>query len=295
MDNNTPTTSSNKKPIDKIFSLLKENKIDEAYSYVKSGELREVETTDEHGTTPLQYASFRGLLDMCKLLVSRGADVNAKTHDQGYTALMFAAISNHTHVVRYLLELGADIDYTNTIGRTAAQMATFVNSNEAADLINSYISKSDLEYYTKINSIDEKEPKLPKGECCNELHKLLTTSAVNYSPVRIMKAIKLASNNVLMANLDRVIRTLDAFSRKAFRNEMNECPNDILSFKLHYYKYIFEYLSLQKKKLIEKQISEGKTLSEQEIEEKVFDLCIRQLLTEEQVCLYIINAKIWVN
>lgn len=141
-----------KKEKDEIFTILKENRIDEAIRYVKEGKLRQVDTTDEHGTTPLQYAAFRGLYDMCELLIALGADVNAKSHDQGYTALMFAAISNHTHVVRLLLERDADADYTNTIGRTAAQMATFVNSNEAADLINSYISKRALEYFTEVSS-----------------------------------------------------------------------------------------------------------------------------------------------
>ena len=70
------------------------------------------------------------------MLLSKGADVNAKTHDQGYSALMFAAISNHQKTVSLLLEHGADIDYTNMIGRTASQMASFVNSNECVELIN---------------------------------------------------------------------------------------------------------------------------------------------------------------
>lgn len=270
---------SSSKPIDPIYSILKENKIDEAIEYVRTGKLKPIDCEDEHGTTPLQYAAFRGHYDLCKLLIERGANVNAKSHDQGYSALMFAAISNHVQVVRLLLDYDADPDYTNTIGRTAAQMATFVNSNDSADVINSYVSKKSIEYYTEIHSIDEKEPKLPKGECADELHKLVTTSATNYAPVRIFKSIKQANNNVLMANIDRVIRTLDAFATRAFRDDRNECPNDLLSFKMHYYKYQFEFLRAQRKKLVEAHAS----LSAQEIDEKLFESCIRMLLSEEKI------------
>ena len=141
---------SSSKPIDPIYSILKENKIDEAIEYVRTGKLKPIDCEDEHGTTPLQYAAFRGHYDLCKLLIERGANVNAKSHDQGYSALMFAAISNHVQVVRLLLDYDADPDYTNTIGRTAAQMATFVNSNDSADVINSYVSKKSIEYYTEV-------------------------------------------------------------------------------------------------------------------------------------------------
>jgi len=126
--------------LDEIFSLIKENKITEAIEYVVQDKLKTVDCIDEHGTTPLQYASFRGLNELCKVLIEKGADVNAKTHDQGYSALMFASISNHTAVVRLLLENDADVDYTNLIGRNASQMASFVNSLESVDLIKGVIS-----------------------------------------------------------------------------------------------------------------------------------------------------------
>ena len=186
-----------------IFQLLKDNKIGEAIEYVSSGGLSPIDCTDEHGTTPLQYAAFRGLVDLCALLLRRGADVNAKSHDQGYSALMFAAISNHKPVVELLLASGADTDYRNTIGRTASQMAAFVNSHECVDLINGYISKPALAYYTDIRSVSETEPKLPKGECLDELHKLLINSS-NYSPIRVVKLIKQAKDNVLLVNIEKV-------------------------------------------------------------------------------------------
>ncbi len=130
------------------------------------------------------------MYDICKLLIKNSADVNAKTHDQGYSALMFAAISNNHEIVNLLLDHEADTECVNSIGRTASQMAAFVNSNESADLINGHISKKSLEYYTNINSISETESKLPKGECFEKLYELLTKS-INYSPIKIIRAVKI--------------------------------------------------------------------------------------------------------
>jgi len=43
--------------------------------------------------TPLQHAAYKGQTNICSLLLAHGADVNDHEHDQGYTALMFAALS----------------------------------------------------------------------------------------------------------------------------------------------------------------------------------------------------------
>ncbi len=165
--------------------------------------------------------------------------MNAKSHDQGYSALMFAAIANQPEIVSLLLENDADPDLLNSIGRNAVQMAAFVNSNEAVDIIKGYIPRKCLEYYTNITGISETEPKLPKGQCCDELYALLTKS-VNYSPIRILKAIMHSS--VLFENCLKIIRTLDAFIVKSVKDTDDGLPKDVLAFKLHYIKYMFEYL-----------------------------------------------------
>jgi ankyrin repeat protein len=43
--------------------------------------------------TPLQHAAFKGHGKICSFLLKHGADVNDHEHDQGYTALMFGALS----------------------------------------------------------------------------------------------------------------------------------------------------------------------------------------------------------
>ncbi|KDO23987.1 hypothetical protein SPRG_10684 [Saprolegnia parasitica CBS 223.65] len=56
---------------------------------------------------PLHYAAYQGHLPLCRLLIEKKAKINA-TNAVGCTALFFASQQEHTSVVQYLLEQGAD-------------------------------------------------------------------------------------------------------------------------------------------------------------------------------------------
>src|SRR5205814_9118638 len=49
-----------------------------------------------------------GNVDAVRILLDRGADVNARENYKGQTALMWAAAERHPAVVKLLLERGAD-------------------------------------------------------------------------------------------------------------------------------------------------------------------------------------------
>ena len=53
-------------------------------------------------------AARAGNADAVRLLLDRGADVNARETYKGQTALMWAAAERHPAVVKLLLERGAD-------------------------------------------------------------------------------------------------------------------------------------------------------------------------------------------
>jgi len=57
----------------------------------------------QHGMTPLQHSAYKGHSELCELLLSHGADVNANSHDHGYTALMFGALSGIIIMVSFII------------------------------------------------------------------------------------------------------------------------------------------------------------------------------------------------
>jgi ankyrin repeat protein len=61
---------------------------------------------NKHGWTPLHRASINGALEVVRLLLEHGADVEAKDND-GETALQVAAYKGHDEVVELLREHGA--------------------------------------------------------------------------------------------------------------------------------------------------------------------------------------------
>lgn len=81
------------------------------------------------GGTALMLASTEGHLEIVKYLISKGADINAKS-DKGWTALMAASgEKGHLDVVKYLISKGADINARNDDGRTALMNAATYSGN----------------------------------------------------------------------------------------------------------------------------------------------------------------------
>lgn len=86
------------------------------------------------GNTALFLAAYRGRMDVVKLLVEHGADVNAKD-DGDSTPLQDAAWSGQTEVVRYLLEQGAEPDAKDGFGRSALDLAIEGGHTEIATIL----------------------------------------------------------------------------------------------------------------------------------------------------------------
>lgn len=83
----------------------------------------DVEARDGMGNTALMGVAFKGLSDMAKLLVEEfGADVNA-TNNAGGTPLTFAATFGQYDMVVQLLTYGADPAHADQDGHTALSLA----------------------------------------------------------------------------------------------------------------------------------------------------------------------------
>src|SRR5689334_5827129 len=70
---------------------------------------------DEHiGSTPLHFASHRGLADVVDALIAAGADVHARERVSDTTPLHWAAEGGHERIIRALVRAGARLDVVDS-------------------------------------------------------------------------------------------------------------------------------------------------------------------------------------
>ena len=67
----------------------------------------DVNAKTRYGATPLSYACDRGNVELVKLLIEKGANLDAKDTFYGAAPIIWAAQKGHAEVIRVLLEKGA--------------------------------------------------------------------------------------------------------------------------------------------------------------------------------------------
>ena len=92
------------------------------------------ETKDVYRNTALHRAVKRGHIDVVRLLVERGANIEAKESDKS-TPLYLAAMLGHTDIARYLLDCGANIESQGYYKRTPLSVATFYKNIDVFRLL----------------------------------------------------------------------------------------------------------------------------------------------------------------
>ena len=108
---------------------------------------------DDRGITPLMYAAEIGSLDALRLLIDRGADVNAQIAF-GAPALMWSV--SDPAKVRLLLDHGAPVNTVARSGRTALIVAAF--TNPSADVVKLLLARGakvgvmDARHVTPLNA-----------------------------------------------------------------------------------------------------------------------------------------------
>ena len=92
----------------------------------------QVEARNIDGVTPLHFAAMQGHVEIVRLLCDRGADVEARNIN-GWRPLHYAAMNGHISVVKELIEeRNAEINARIDGGRTAQWIARARNKPDVA-------------------------------------------------------------------------------------------------------------------------------------------------------------------
>ena len=94
------------------------------------------------GWNPLHIASANGHKAVAELLISSGADLNAKDNNDGWIPLHYAAQKGHKEIAELLIANGVDVNAKKNNGRTPLDRAIWINETEIADLIRKHGGKT---------------------------------------------------------------------------------------------------------------------------------------------------------
>jgi ankyrin repeat protein len=125
-DPNTP----NEKGVPGLLVALQSESPKSALVLAKHPQTR-VNAPNSLGETPLMLAAINNHLELAKVLIERGADVNKP----GWTPLHYAATRGHREMIRLLLDNEAYIDSESDNGTTPLMMAAYYASPLAVKLL----------------------------------------------------------------------------------------------------------------------------------------------------------------
>lgn len=120
---------------------------------MKNGLAEYVNDKNNEGITPLMLAAHKGHLDIVRLLLEKGALVNEKSSQGGFTALYGSIQNKHTpevqyEVVKLLLEHGAEVNIIDNDQKTPLILASqYSKFNKTTQLL--------LEYGATVNLQDK--------------------------------------------------------------------------------------------------------------------------------------------
>lgn len=97
---------------------------------------------DQNGFTPLHVTATWGHEDLVRLLIDRGADVNAQNR-AGMTPLHCASMAGHEGVVRILVDRGANVHLIDGIGNSPLYFAVWDGYTPIVKLLLQHGAKTD--------------------------------------------------------------------------------------------------------------------------------------------------------
>ncbi|OQR73147.1 protein fem-1C-like [Tropilaelaps mercedesae] len=198
-----------------------------------------------HYVTPLWCAAVVGKIEVCRVLVEHGADVNTMS-DTGSTAVRSACYMSNIDVVKFLVGLGADVNRPNQNGGTC-----LINSVQSVELCQFLIDmgadmnardsqfKTALHYAVQEDRVETTRLLLSYGadhlSCSKHGDDVLQTACLkgsakiaeylietmNYPPARVADALELLGATYLDENHDNTM-ALEYWRRACTYREMHK-------------------------------------------------------------------------
>lgn len=126
-----------------VAKLLINAALEGDYAAVKFllGQGVRVDERNARGYSPLHAAAYTGHLDIVRLLVENGADINDQQNETRLSVLHAAAQTNNLAVAAYLLANGARLEVTDDGGFTPITRATLKSYPKMVKLLRNYGGK----------------------------------------------------------------------------------------------------------------------------------------------------------
>jgi len=121
-----------------LIIAVKQQSIDDVRFFLEHKE--NVDSRDKFGFSVLHWSVLVENIEITKLLIKCGADVNAKSGGWKVTPLMNAVSRGNISLVKLLLEFGADPDYKDLKGRYAVTLTT---NREIICLLRAHMKKKE--------------------------------------------------------------------------------------------------------------------------------------------------------
>ena len=113
--------------------------------YIIEHNLKIIDDKDQLGDSPLMYATLGKQLHLIKLLVERGANINSRENG-GASIFIAACVSGEMEIISYLFTSGANVYIKNNDGQTALHRACHYNQIK---VINFLLKNTKLSLLTK--------------------------------------------------------------------------------------------------------------------------------------------------
>lgn len=121
-----------KSEFDKFCAALKFEQQEDAIKIAKT--IEPIDSADTLNISALMYASSYGDLEICKILIDRGANINNLSND-GNTALLYASKNGNPDIVKLLLNQGININIQNKYGISSLMRAVNYGNTEVVKLL----------------------------------------------------------------------------------------------------------------------------------------------------------------